>query len=96
MPLLKDYLLVHIDCSSLHLDVRNELFMASRDRLKAGDKADAIRKHLRDMPLASELREISRRRKSSLDVDSGDAGQMLRELMRNMPMNKALSGTDNQ
>ncbi len=91
MPLLKDYLLIHVDCSNLHLDVRNELFMASRDRLKAGDKADAIRKHLRDMLLASELKEISRRRKSSLGVDSSDAGQMLRDITRNMPMNDALT-----
>ncbi len=91
MPLLKDYLLVHVDCSSLHLEVRNELFMASRDRLKAGDKADVVRKHLRDMLLASELKEISRRRKSSLGVDSGDAGEMLRDITRNMPMNDALS-----
>lgn len=91
MPLLKDYLLVHVDCSSLHLEIRNELFMASRDRLKAGEKADTIRKHLRDMLLASELKEISRRRKASLGVDSGDAGQMLRDITRNMPMNDALS-----
>src|SRR3546814_9917582 len=49
MPLLKDYLLIHVDCSNLHMAVRNELFMASRDRLKAGDKADEVRKHLRDM-----------------------------------------------
>lgn len=91
MPLLKEYLLVYVDCSNLHLSVRNELFMASRDRLKSGDKADTIRKHLRDMLLASELKEISKRRKSSLGVDTGDAGQMLRDLTRNMPMNDALT-----
>lgn len=91
MPLLRDYLLVHVDCSKLHLSVRNELFMASRDRLKAGDKADALRKHVRDMLLASDLKEIARRRKASLTVDSGDAGQMLRDLTRNMPMNEALT-----
>ncbi|MDY0957745.1 hypothetical protein SOM26_03495 [Sphingomonas sp. CFBP8993] len=91
MPLMKDYVLIHVDCSNLHLSVRNELFMASRDRLKAGEKADAIRKHLRDMLLASELKEIAKRRKSSLGVDSGDAGQMLRDLTRNMPMNDALT-----
>ncbi len=44
MPLLKDYLLIHVDCSNLALAVRNELFMASRDRLKAGETAEAIRK----------------------------------------------------
>lgn len=91
MPLLKDYVLIHVDCTNLHLDVRNELFMASRDRLKSGDKADAIRKHLRDMLLDSELKEVAKRRKSSLNVDSQDAGQMLRDLTRNLPMNDALA-----
>lgn len=91
MPLLKDYLLIHVDCSNLSLGVRNELFMASRDRLKSGDTADAIRKHLRDLLLQSELKEIAKRRKSSLNMDGADAGQMLRDLTRNLPMNDALT-----
>lgn len=91
MPLLKDYLLIHVDCSKLHPWVRNEMFMASRDRLKAGDKADAIRKHLRDMLAASELAEISKRRKSSLSMDGQDTSQMLRQLSRNLAINATLS-----
>jgi hypothetical protein len=91
MPLLKDYLLIHVDCSNLHLGVRNELFMASRDRLKAGDKADAIRKHLREMRAASELGEIAKCRKASLNMDGQDAGQMLRQLSRNLAINATLS-----
>lgn len=91
MPLLKDYVLVHVDCTKLHLEVRNELFMASRDRLKGGDAADTVRKHLRDMLLAGELGEIAKRRRASLNVDTGDAGQMLRDLTRNMPMNESLT-----
>ncbi len=91
MPLLKDYLLIHVDCSNLSLGVRNELFMASRDRLKAGDTADAIRKHLRDMLLDSELKAIAKRRKASLNIDGADAGQMLRDITRNLPMNDALT-----
>lgn len=91
MPLLKDYVLIHVDCTRLHLEVRNELFMASRDRLKGGDAADVVRKHLRDMLLASELGEIARRRRASLNLDPGDAGQMLRDLTRNMPMNESLA-----
>jgi len=91
MPLLKDYLLIHVDCSKLLMGVRNELFMASRDRLKGSDKADAIRKHLRDILLASELKEFARLRKTSLSLDGGDAGEMLRDLTRNLPMNDALT-----
>lgn len=91
MPLLKDYVLVHVDCSNTHLGVRNELFMASRDRLKSGDQADAIRKHLRDVLLDSGLAAIAKRRKSSLAMDDADAGTMLRELTRSLPMNEALT-----
>ena len=91
MPLLKDYLLVHVDCSRLHLEVRNELFMASRDRLKSGDTADAIRKHLRDMLAASDLRDIAKRRKASLGLDDADTSRMLRDVTRNLPMNDALT-----
>lgn len=91
MPLLKDYLLIHVDCSNLHLGVRNELFMASRDRLKAGDKADAIRRHLRDLLSDSELGDIAKRRKASLNLDDQDAGQMLRQLTRNLTINESLS-----
>ncbi|UXN67936.1 hypothetical protein N8A98_02460 (plasmid) [Devosia neptuniae] len=91
MPLLKDYLLVQVDCTKLHLGVRNELFMASRDRLKDGDTADALRKQIRDILLAGELKDIAKKRKSSLEVDQGDAGAMLRDMTRSLPMNDALT-----
>jgi len=91
IPLIKDYILIHVNCSNLHLGVRDELFMASRDRLKSGDKADAIRKHLRDMLLDSELSNIARRRKASLNIDDQDAGKMLRELARNLAINETLT-----
>lgn len=91
MPLLKDYLLIHVDCTKLHLEVRNELFMASRDRLKAGDASETVRKQLRDMLLASELSEIAKRRKASLNIDTQDTEQMLRDLTRNLPMSESLA-----
>ena len=91
MPLLKDYLLIHVDCSRLHLGVRNELFMASRDRLKSGDTADALRKHLRELLADSELAAISKRRKASLNLDDQDAGKMLRDLTRNLTINENLT-----
>lgn len=91
MPLLKDYVLVHVDCSQLHLRVRNELFMASRDRLKDSNTAAALRKHLRELLSASELGRIAKRRKASLSLDNEDTGKMLREVTRNLPMNDELT-----
>lgn len=35
-PLLKDWLLIHVDCTGVGMEVRNELFMASRDVLDPG------------------------------------------------------------
>ena len=91
MPLLKDYVLIHVDCSQLHLRVRNELFMASRDRLKDSNIAAAFRKHLRELLSASELSDIAKRRKASLSLDDKDTSKMLREVTRNLPMNDALT-----
>ena len=91
MPLLKDYVLIHVDCTQLHLGVRNELFMASRDRLKNSATSDALRSHLRKLLSDSELAEIAKRRKASLSLDNEDTGKMLREVTRNLPMNDALT-----
>lgn len=91
MPLLKDYVLIHVDCTQLHLKVRNELFMASRDRLKDSATSDAMRTHLRTLLSGSELSEIAKRRKASLSLDNEDTGKMLREVTRNMPMSEALT-----
>lgn len=91
MPLLKDYVLIHVDCTQLHLGVRNELFMASRDRLKDSATSDALRAHLRKLLSDSELSEIAKRRKASLSLDNEDTGKMLREVTRNLPMNDALT-----
>ena len=38
MQLIKDYLLIHVDCTGLNYQFRKELFMASRDRLKNGEE----------------------------------------------------------
>ena len=91
MPLMKDYVLVQVDCTKLNLRVRNELFMASRDRLKDGDTAEALRKRLRDILSNSELKEIARRRRSSFSVDDADTNAMLKRMTRNLPLKDALS-----
>src|SRR3546814_16895600 len=54
MPLLKDYLLIQVDCSTLHIAVRHSLFMASRDRLQPGYSADEVVRQRRATFLANE------------------------------------------
>jgi hypothetical protein len=48
MNILKDYLLIHVECTQMNYDYRKELFMASRDRLKEGDETRQLRKYLAD------------------------------------------------
>jgi hypothetical protein len=85
--LLKDYLLIHIDCTNMTLHYRNNLFMASRDRLKNGKEADVIRKLLADNLRKSELNEIYKQRKDSFSADTSDTNELLKKFSKDIPLN---------
>ena len=91
MALLKDYLLIHVDCTGLYNEVRSDLFMASRDRLKSGEKESELRKLLTEILPKKELREFEKRRRANLNVDSNDTKQLLRDIAKNIPISKALT-----
>ena len=91
MPLLKEYLLIHVDCTELLFDARNELFMASRDRLKRGDIFTQIRKRLINELVNSELKDIHKLRRESFNSDSSDPDQILKEIVKKLPINKKLT-----
>ncbi len=78
MPLLRDYLLVIVDCTGLHTEFRNDLFMASRDRLANSEQAQQLREALRGRLLNSELRDIHEMRKRSLGVQSASATRAIK------------------
>ncbi len=90
-PLLKDYLLVHVDCANLRTEVRNELFMASRDRLKYGAESRNLRQRLAKLLANGRLKEIHKERKANITVESGDTEELLRNLTRNLPIRDDLA-----
>lgn len=92
LNLLKEHLLIHVDCTNMNYDFRKELFMASRDRLKAGEETNALRKFLADKLGAknSRLSEIQKRRKDSIAVESEDAKDLLKSFARNFSRNEEL------
>lgn len=92
LNLLKDHLLIHVDCTNMNYDFRKELFMASRDRLKDGEETRALRKFLADQLGRKDgrLAEIQKRRKDSLAVESSDANTLLKSFARNFPKNQDL------
>jgi len=94
--ILKDYLLIHVDCSQAKTEFRNELFMASRDRLKDADEARELRKRLTTLLTTGRLKEIYKNRKATISLDSSDAEEMLRNVSKNLPMQSELAKLLNQ
>jgi len=98
LSLLKNHLLIHIDCTKMKYNFRKELFMASRDRLKDGDETRTLRRYLGDKLGASgsRLSEIEKRRKDSIAIESGDTQELLRSFTKNLPLNSELMKLLNQ
>ncbi|MDH6355834.1 hypothetical protein M2132_002184 [Dysgonomonas sp. PH5-45] len=88
--LLKDYLLIHIDCTGMDPDFREELFMASRDRLKQGEEAYALRDYLGKKLRKSHLDEINRRRKDSIGLENEDTTELIKSFAKNLPKDSDL------
>ena len=91
MNLLKNYLLIHVDCTGLNPEFRNELTMASRDRLKSGGELSWLRGQIADILLKSKLVEINKHRKEALDLDSSQADDLVRSFANNLPLNSDMT-----
>ena len=94
--LLKDYILIHVDCTDIRTEVRGELFMASRDRLKDGDESRLLRDKLTQLLSKGRLAEIHKSRKAALTVESKDAEELVRNITRNLPIRNELAELLNQ
>ncbi len=90
MPLLKNHLLIHVDCTHMTYLFRKELFMASRDRLKDCEETRHLRLCLRDLLLKSRLRDIYKSRKDSISLESGDTAELLKSFTKSIPLNSEL------
>ncbi len=99
MNLLKNYLLIHVECTGINYGFRKELFMASRDRLKEGEETQHLRKFLASQlgKSGSRLREIERMRKQAVNIDSSlDTKDLIKNLSKEMPLNSDLMKLLNQ
>lgn len=88
--LLKDYLLIHVDCTAMNHDFREELFMASRDRLKDGPESIQLREYLGKKLRKSQLDDINRRRKESIGMDTEDTNELIKAFAKNLPKDSDL------
>lgn len=88
--LLKDYLLIHCDCTEMKADFREELFMSDRERLKGGDESLMLREFLGKKLRKSQLDEINRHRKESIGLESEDTSELIRSFAKNLPKDSEL------
>jgi len=88
--LLKDYLLIHVDCTDLDMECRQELSMASRDRLKASKESRELRRRLGDLLKSGRLKEVYKTRKARMSVDDVEAEDLIRNLTANLPLRNEL------
>lgn len=92
LSLLKNSLLIHVDCTHLLPKFRGELFMGSRDRLKEGEETKELRKFLAAQlgRAGGRLAELEKRRKDAIAVDGTDAQDLLKSVTRNLKFNPEL------
>lgn len=92
MNLLKSHLLIHVDCTNIDIDFRNELFMASRDRLKDGNETRELRSYLAKKlgSKDSRLAEIEKKRKEGITVEDSDSKELIKSFTKNLPLNSDL------
>ncbi len=90
LPLLKNSLLIHVDCTNMNLEFRNELFMASRDRLKDGEESRILRQKLGGLLSKGKLKELNKKRKDSLMLDSDDTSDLIKNFTKNLPLNSEI------
>ena len=89
--LLKHYLVIHVDCTNLRMEFRDELFMASRDRLKDGAESRLLRKQLAGLLRSGRLKEVYKERKAAISVESKDTQDLLRSFTQNLPFQDDLA-----
>ncbi|MDP3147804.1 MAG: hypothetical protein Q8N83_01625 [Ignavibacteria bacterium] len=90
MQLIKDYLLIHVDCTGLNYNFRKELFMASRDRLKNGEETAKLRELVAKVLLKSKLNDIYKRRRDTISFSGEDKNELLKSFTKNLPLKSDL------
>jgi len=84
--LLRDYLLIHVDCTEMNYNFRSQLFMASRDRLKQGEESKHLRQVLARNLKKGQLKEIYKRRKDKISVEGAEDDSLLKSFAENLPI----------
>jgi len=89
--MLRDSLLVQVDCTNIRTSFRQDLFMANRYNLKEGETLEVFLDRVIDVLKSnSALREINQNRKNRILRDTTGDEEILKELLKSIPLDKDL------
>lgn len=88
-PLIKKHTLIHIDCTNIPTEIRQDLFMSNRTHLREGPKTETLRNEIIALlKSSSELRKLNNDRKDSLLRESKTDKDLLETFLSNLPVDK--------
>ena len=88
-PLIKKHTLVHVDCTNIPTEIRQDLFMSNRTHLREGPKTETLKNEIVSLlKSSSELRKLNNERKDSLLRDSNTDKDLLETFLSNLPVDK--------
>lgn len=87
--LIKQYTLIHVDCTEIPTEIRQDLFMSNRTHLKQGPKTEKLIDEITDLLKRNkELKTLNNDRKNSLLRDSKSDKDLLENFLSKLPVDK--------
>ncbi len=87
--LLKQYTLIHVDCTNIPTGIRQDLFMSNRTQLKEGPRTEDLRDEIINLLKSDkDLRRLNNERKDSLLRDSSSDKELLKDVLSKLPVDK--------
>jgi hypothetical protein len=89
--MLRDTMLINVDCTNTLTSFRQYLMMASRDRLKESENTEILKEKVIEVLKSNEtLRDLNQKRKNQLMHESGEDRKALEKILSNVPIDKDL------
>ena len=91
-PYLKESLLIHIDCTNMKTNFRQDLFMADRYNFKESKKLDKLLDKIKDVLKHSKLRKLNEKKKEQIlsGSDNENEMNMIKNILSKNPISKEL------
>lgn len=87
--LIKQHTLVHVDCTNIPTEIRQDLFMSNRTHLKQGPKTEKLLDEIVNLLRRNkELKALNNERKNSLLRDSKSDKDLLENFLSKLPVDK--------